>query len=362
MATTIRPVGHRVVLGALLLLVAIPSMADTIHQNQVINGPATWLASDNDHVIVGTVTITSTGSLTIQDGCTVRFDQGAYLVVHGTLDAAGTDAAGITFTRRTTDDLWHGLYFYASSTASLTHCLVEHARAYGSSAGIVATGAMPSLEHCEIRQNATGLWLQDASPALTNCRIVENTGYGVYATGASSPTFGGSLAQWNDIHDNGDGQPDRDYRNGTADVLAAYVYWGTLAADEIEARIHHHPDEASLGRVIYQPYTDAEHEHQYGGVPVVEPPELPAAFALAPNAPNPFNPFTLIRYELPEACDVRLEILDLAGRRLAMLVDGPQAAGYRAVRWDARGAAAGVYLCRLVAGDFRQVRKLVLVR
>jgi hypothetical protein len=98
-----------------------------------------------------------------------------------------------------------------------------------------------------------------------------------------------------------------------------------------------------------------------------EPGAAPAAFALAPNYPNPFAASTTIRYALPEAASVTLTIYDLLGRPVRTLVDAEQAAGTHEVRWDGTAAsgapsAAGVYLYRLQAGEHRETRRLVLVR
>ncbi len=88
----------------------------------------------------------------------------------------------------------------------------------------------------------------------------------------------------------------------------------------------------------------------------------PQAFSLSQNYPNPFNPTTQIEYALPRDARVRLEIYNLLGQKVATLVDEYQRAGYRSVRWDARGLASGVYLYRLQAGDFTAVKKLVVIK
>jgi YD repeat-containing protein len=103
-----------------------------------------------------------------------------------------------------------------------------------------------------------------------------------------------------------------------------------------------------------------------GPVAVEEDTGLPARFALHANYPNPFNPATRIRYELPRQARVRLTVYDVLGRRLAVLVDAEQAAGRYEVAWNGRGeralAASGVYVYRLEAGDFVQTRPMVLVK
>jgi hypothetical protein len=95
--------------------------------------------------------------------------------------------------------------------------------------------------------------------------------------------------------------------------------------------------------------------------------DLPRQFVLHQNVPNPFNAGTRIRYVLPEAGQVRLEVFNILGQRVAVLADGPQSAGEHIVSWDGRddGAqalASGVYLCRLQTEKNRLARKMVLLR
>jgi hypothetical protein len=89
---------------------------------------------------------------------------------------------------------------------------------------------------------------------------------------------------------------------------------------------------------------------------------VPAAFALGQNYPNPFASRTAIAYALPEAAHVRLSVYDAVGRRVAVLVDGEQAAGRYEASFDASGLASGVYVYRLEAGARVATRKLSLVR
>jgi Secretion system C-terminal sorting domain len=89
---------------------------------------------------------------------------------------------------------------------------------------------------------------------------------------------------------------------------------------------------------------------------------LPTAFALRQNFPNPFNPGTTIRYELPVASAVRLSLFDILGREVSLLISGRMEAGVHEVRFDASGVSSGVYFCRLQAGDFVQTKKLVVAK
>ena len=92
----------------------------------------------------------------------------------------------------------------------------------------------------------------------------------------------------------------------------------------------------------------------------------PRRFHLGQSYPNPFNPSTIIPYELATPAWVRLDVFNLLGQRVATLVDAEQSAGIYTVQWDARaasghGVAAGVYLYRLTAGGSTATRRMVLV-
>jgi len=96
--------------------------------------------------------------------------------------------------------------------------------------------------------------------------------------------------------------------------------------------------------------------------------KTPASFALHANVPNPFNPLTIIAYEVPTAgADVEISIYDVAGRLVRRLVDGRRDAGSYRVQWngvDGNGAhvASGVYFYRMRSGTFSATRKMVLLK
>jgi hypothetical protein len=89
---------------------------------------------------------------------------------------------------------------------------------------------------------------------------------------------------------------------------------------------------------------------------------LPGTFALEQNYPNPFNPSTLISYEVAAAGQVRLEVFDMLGRRVATLVDGAMPAGQHQVTFDAHALPSGVYVYRLEAGNRMLTRTMMLVK
>ena len=95
--------------------------------------------------------------------------------------------------------------------------------------------------------------------------------------------------------------------------------------------------------------------------------ERPAALQLRPNHPNPFNASTTIGFSLPTASAVRLAVYNLAGQRVASLIDGSRPPGSYTLNWDGRDEvgtelATGIYFLRLQAGSRAESRKLLLLR
>ena len=89
---------------------------------------------------------------------------------------------------------------------------------------------------------------------------------------------------------------------------------------------------------------------------------VPSETKLHQNYPNPFNPSTTIQYELNRLAEVDLRVFDLLGREILVLVDGPEEPGYHRVTLDATSLASGLYFYRLQAGQFIEVRKLLVVK
>ena len=96
--------------------------------------------------------------------------------------------------------------------------------------------------------------------------------------------------------------------------------------------------------------------------------QIPVEFSVSQNYPNPFNPATVIRYGLPERSSVKIEIYDLLGRRVTLLVDEEQEARYYEVFWNAQ-VPSGIYFYRIHAvavGNpqrmLNQVRKMILLK
>ncbi len=89
---------------------------------------------------------------------------------------------------------------------------------------------------------------------------------------------------------------------------------------------------------------------------------LPTNFALEQNYPNPFNPETVIRYALPVAGDVTIEVFNGLGEKIATLVDGLKEAGNHQVSFKVDNLPSGLYFCKMTAGKFTSTRKMMLLR
>ena len=94
---------------------------------------------------------------------------------------------------------------------------------------------------------------------------------------------------------------------------------------------------------------------------------IPMTYHLYSAYPNPFNPTTTLDYDLPEDANVNITIYDMMGRQISTLVSSQRTAGFKSVQWNATNdkgspVSAGLYLYTIQAGEFRQTKKMVLLK
>ena len=89
---------------------------------------------------------------------------------------------------------------------------------------------------------------------------------------------------------------------------------------------------------------------------------VPVVYQLHQNFPNPFNPVTKIKFDLPEQSSVNIRVYDIIGNEVARVYNGELTAGFYEVDWNASDFASGVYFYRIDAGDFSSVKRMVLVK
>ncbi|MFQ5869086.1 MAG: T9SS type A sorting domain-containing protein [Candidatus Zixiibacteriota bacterium] len=85
-------------------------------------------------------------------------------------------------------------------------------------------------------------------------------------------------------------------------------------------------------------------------------------FVLCQNYPNPFNASTVVNYQLPVDSHVKLEVHNILGEKIGVLVDEMQETGYKSVSWDASELASGIYFYKLTAGHFTETKRMMLVK
>ena len=94
---------------------------------------------------------------------------------------------------------------------------------------------------------------------------------------------------------------------------------------------------------------------------------IPNKYRLHQNFPNPFNPETIIPYDLPENIFVNITIYDLLGRQVKILVNQIQNTGFNSIQWNATNdygepVSAGIYLYQIQAGEYISTKKMVLLK
>ena len=247
----------------------------------------TWYNHNVPYDIEGNVLILDNEVLTIEAGNTIRFLGEYSITVDGSLLAEGTEVSHIVFTKypdaRTN---WKNISFSSpDNVCQLAYCDFSFGGSNANGmietddAGIFlqmsdcnvnesisnglyfANNSSPLLDECSILNNsANGIYLtNNSSPQITNCSVRNNLVDGIHIADGSIPTFGNSLYEWNHIYNNGG----YDFYNGTSDIDAEYIYWGTINSTEIDAVIYDKNDDAILGLVNYSPWTNAEHDTEF---------------------------------------------------------------------------------------------------
>ena len=89
---------------------------------------------------------------------------------------------------------------------------------------------------------------------------------------------------------------------------------------------------------------------------------IPSEYQLFQNYPNPFNPVTKINFAIQKQGLVTLKVYDMLGREVAALVNEFKQAGYYSIDFNASGLSSGIYFYRLQANDFRDIKKMVLIK
>jgi YVTN family beta-propeller protein len=129
-----------------------------------------------------------------------------------------------------------------------------------------------------------------------------------------------------------------------------------------EPKTYNFTDRNASGKVTYRlKQIDFDGKYEYSKTVEAEA-ATPKAFSLEQNYPNPFNPTTNVGYVIPLTSAVTLRVYDVLGREVATLVNTTQSAGRYEVAFEASKFASGVYFYRLQAGNFSEMKKMLLVK
>lgn len=129
------------------------------------------------------------------------------------------------------------------------------------------------------------------------------------------------------------------------------VFIGDVDDDGLDEFVLHY----KMNSVVY------EYSSPVSGIQSMNQP-IPREIKLEPNYPNPFNPSTMIRFTLPRVSQVKIEIYNILGQRVELLVDQQMTAGTHEVEFTAHNLSSGLYYYRIEAGEFQDVKKMILLK
>jgi hypothetical protein len=220
-----------------------------------------WQNFGIPYVIGGNFTVSDGQTLTINAGNVLKFNGANTITVEGTLVANGTPGQHIIFTSNQTTPAsgdWNRIYFNgADAGCMLNYCDILYAGSATSALDINASGANLAVMNTTIENSAGyGVYIRNGSaPSFINSSIINNNGNGVYINGSAAATFGSNASEWNEIYGNGG----YGLRNGTQNISAKYIYWGTEACGNIPNLIYDKSDQNNLGIVDYVPWLGMDH-------------------------------------------------------------------------------------------------------
>lgn len=160
----------------------------------------------------------------------------------------------------------------------------------------------------------------------------------------------------NDIYWNGNSGQIYDLYNNTPDsIKAENNYWGTDNLDSVEAHIFHKPDNASLGLVDYMPiipFTNIQNTTN----------NIIQHYYLYDSYPNPFNPVSTIKMNIPKEGLVTVKIYNIAGQEVEQLLKSSLRPGVYELKWNASAHPSGVYFVRLQTDAISLTKKMILTK
>jgi type IX secretion system substrate protein len=239
-----------------------------------------------------------------------------------------------------------------------------------------------NIIHENSAQNGGGIRLHLNNSHIINNTIVNNTassnGGGLYSEGSNVVVVNNIM--WNNQASNGGGIYPTNLTYVTySDIHGGYSGIGNINSDPLFSDTLYHLRTGSPCIDAGNPSTtcndlDGTRNDMgaYGGITDslmyhitgidIKDDNLPKEFTLTQNFPNPFNPSTKIRYTLSKSEKVKIEVFNLLGQKIKTLLNKQMPSGSHEVEFTAKDLPSGVYLYRIEAGDFQEVKKMIIMK
>jgi parallel beta-helix repeat protein len=274
-------------------------------------------------------------------------------------------------------------FYLLNSDPRIENNSIKYNYAQGSGGAFYLEQSSPIINNNNIYNNQSsiggGFFINSGSPIIRNNNIEENL------SGAGSFTFieyGSTPLIENNIIKNNhssygssveivSGSPVIIYNNieiadkyfievyrGNENINALNNYWGYINADSISNHIYDYYDDITLSQILFIPFLT----EQYVKTINCSSNNIFSKYRLLKNYPNPFNSNTRISYQLPKTSFVILSIIDINGRLIKTLVSERQDAGNYSINWNSNNLSSGVYFYKIDAGEFKSVKKCLLIK
>lgn len=274
-----------------------------------------------------------------------------------------------------------GISIYNAS-ATLSYCSIYDNFAMDHGGGIAITNGNLTVDHCTIDENETwgagsgsGISILSNNTAVITNSIISNNhnGYGILNQGTLT-------VDYTDFFNNVSG-------NITGNIPANFGILSMVNANGDSCDVYYNifldpiyvdPDNGDYHLLSGSPCIDAGdpdspfdpdstiadmgafYFDQQTGIDDTR--SIPNGFVLSQNYPNPFNATTTIQYSLSEPSDVIVEVYDILGRKVETINEDNQTAGMHQLIWNASVQPSGIYFYRIQAGNYGEIRKMVLLK
>ena len=290
---------------------------------------------------------------------------------------SGPTLSNLIIQENTSEKYGGGLMIF-TAVASVTDVTVSGNNCYTDDSfggGIIINNSEVALTNVSVTDNTAsfggGMSVGNSDVTLTHVTISGNTattsGGGFLSTPFSNNTLTNSII-WNN-------SPESIYAFATTTISYSDIQGGWGGEGNIDADpLFCNPDSSDFTLAENSPCVGTgESGVNMGAFGVgcealsTDKDVIPLKYLLHQNYPNPFNPVTTLRYDLPEDALVNITIYDMMGRQISTLVSSLQSAGYKSIQWNGTNDAgqpvsAGLYMYTIQTGDFKQTKKMVLLK